>query len=213
MRFGFAKKQHVLFDEVKSMLTLKTKTDTLESIKAQTLTGHKVQGKYAGFKWQLVLVYRNPDSMKIEEICTGAARFNTTTNNDVVAFWQTEDLLLDYLKKCTQNRTYIAENLARLARELPDVLRSAVTQRSIDSIQETYAQKTRDIYHYQPNAPILLAESSAAAYNFSLPEIQRVIDCTVQTFLDGYGGFPKKPQLIELNNFKGFAVALKIFRD
>lgn len=101
----------------------------------------------------------------------------------------------------------------RLDRELPDVLRSASTPRQVESIKETYRQKEQDIQSHPPHSPNMLGASAFAAFNFSFEEIETAIDNTAKKYLDEFGAFPLKAQLIGLNNFLGFTVSLKVWRD
>lgn len=220
MRFWFTTKQRVQV-QVKNMgfLSLKKEADNLEKIKKETAKTHQVTGSHNGFRWQLVLANRNPKSNKLEEIPGAAARFNESKPDNIVAFWKSGIELADYLRKCSENRAFIADNKQRLKGELADSIRVCVTESSKQNMNDSYAQKTRDLYLYPPHSNILLAESALTAFGFVLEDIEGIIDQNVKAFIADFGSFPIRPQIVSaypdgnVKIFNGFQVAIRIWKD
>ena len=186
-------------------------TDSLAKLRKECEKTHQVKGEFDGVKWSLTLAYRRKGGQPLEEISGAALRFNM--QNNFVALFLSKVDLQTYETRMQANRDYLVANLERVEQLYLSARAAAKSERSLAGVELDYKQKVESIYNYQPYAPQTLANSSAAAYNFDLSELQETIKKASESLVKQIGVLPKISQLVPLCDFSGFQAALKIWKS
>lgn len=166
-------------------LGFRKRTSNLDDILDDLSSSRRLRGYYNGHKWTAVI--GQPKGDGFEELYEGAWRKNPVAKELLICGWQDDAALEDYLSKRARNVVWIETQTAEYKSHNPRVEKEWPA---------LFEESVRRIENQVPFAPLELAHSNLAGFEFDLASIQHKIWEEENLLMAKLGVLPKKPSVI-----------------